>query len=69
MFGHELLGNGCWFGMPRKLMLGKRPLAKINLSILILYLLSSTSLHETFDEQAIQMSCSIGKDISCEKAY
>ena len=28
---------GCWFGMPRKLMLGKRPLAKIRLSILILY--------------------------------
>ena len=28
---------GCWFGMPRKLMLGKRPLAKISLSILILY--------------------------------
>ena len=28
---------GCSFGMPRKLMLGKRPLAKISLSILILY--------------------------------
>ena len=69
MFGQELLGNGLLVWYASQIDARKKASGQDKPFHLNPVLFSSTSLHDTFYEQAIQMSCSMGKDISYEKAY